>query len=257
MAAIDGADRDVLQVGIDFKLRKLKRNIKYLEDNFDQIIYDSIRDIRKEIYDNTRRLEYLSDNKQKVLLERSRHEIAEIEYAKKSIDELGPIIAGAIGENLVEKEISKLSDDYTLINDYRKEFNPPIYNKKTNDRIYSVQLDHLVISMSGIFILETKNWSKKSLENLDMRSPVEQIKRSSFALFVFLSKNFSLGFHHWGEKKIPIRNVIVMINNKPKESFKFVQIKQLNELNRYVEYFEPVLDREEVRSIANFMLHVF
>jgi len=247
-------DTFLRKVLVYFKLRKLKRKIKYLEDNFDQIIYDSIRDIRKEIYDNTRRLEYLSDNKQKVLLERSRHEIAEIEYAKKSIDELGPIIAGAIGENLVEKEIGKLSDDYTLINDYRKEFNPPIYNKKTDDRIYTIQLDHLVISRSGIFILETKNWSKKSIDSLDLRSPVDQIIRTSYALFRLVNSRVQLDFHHWGTKQIPIRNIIVMIHAKPKSNFKYVKIKLLSELNNYLEYFDPEFSRSEVDSIVNYLV---
>ena len=247
-------DTFLKKVLVYLKLRKLKRKIKYLEANFDQIIYDSIRDIRKEIYDNTRRLEYLSENKQKVLLERSRHEIAEIEYAKKSIDELGPIIAGAIGENLVEKEIGKLSDDYTLINDYRKEFNPPIYNKKTNDRIYSIQLDHLVISRSGIFILETKNWSKKSIDSLDLRSPVDQIIRTSYALFRLVNSRVQLDFHHWGTKQIPIRNIIVMIHAKPKSNFKYVKIKLLSELNNYLEYFDPEFSRIEVESIVNYLV---
>jgi len=237
-----------------FKIRKLKRKIKFLKDNFQQIINDSIRANRKEIYDSTRRLEYLSDNKQEVLLERSRHEIAEIEYAKKSIDELGHLIAGAIGENLVEKEIRKLSDDYILINDYRKEFSPPIYNKKTHDRIYSIQLDHLVISRSGIFILETKNWSKKSIDSLDLRSPVDQIIRTSYALFRLVNSKVQLNFHHWGTKQIPIRNIIVMIHEKPKNQFQYVKIKLLRELNNYLEYFDPVFSKNEVDSIANYLV---
>lgn len=237
-----------------FKIRKLKRKIKFLKDNFDQIINDSIRAIRKEIYDSTRNLEYLSNNKQKVLQERSRHEIAEIEYAKKSIDELGPLIAGAIGENLVEKEIRNLSDNYILINDYRKEFSPPIYNKKTNDRIYSIQLDHLVISRSGIFILETKNWSKKSIDSLDLRSPVDQIIRSSYALFRLVNSRVQLDFHHWGTKQIPIRNIIVMIHAKPKSNFKYVKIKLLSELNNYLEYFDPEFSRSEIDSIVNYLV---
>ena len=239
---------------IYFKIRKLKRKIKFLKDNFDQIINDSIRAIRKEIYDSTRKLEYLSDNKQKVLLERSKNEIAEIEYAKKSIDDLGPLIAGAIGESMVEKEIRKLSDDYILINDYRKEFSPPIYNKKTNDRIYSIQLDHLVISRSGIFILETKNWSKKSIDSLDLRSPVDQIIRTSYALYRTVNSKVQLNKHHWGTKQIPIRNIIVMIHAKPKSNFQYVKIKLLNELNNYLEYFDPEFSSSEVDSIVNYLL---
>ena len=242
------------KVIVYFKTRRLKRKIAYLKENFDQIIYDSIRAIRKEIYDISRRLKFLSENKQNVLHERSKHEIAGIEYIRKSIDELGPLIAGAIGESLVEKEIKKLSDDYILINDFSTEFSPPIYNKRTKDRIYSIQLDHLVVSKSGIFILETKNWSKKSIDSLDLRSPVDQIIRTSYALFRVVNSKVQLNKHHWGTKQIPIRNIIVMIHEKPKSNFQYVKIKLLRELNNYLEYFDPEFSKSEVDSIANFLV---
>lgn len=54
----------------------------------------------------------------------------------------------------------------------------------------------------------------QSIDSLDLRSPVEQIKRASYALFVFLNSDVSLGLkrHHWGNRKIPLRNVVVMTN---------------------------------------------
>ncbi|MDX5585446.1 MAG: nuclease-related domain-containing protein, partial [Aureibaculum sp.] len=161
---------------------------------------------------------------------------------------------GAVGESLVEKEIGKLSDDYTLINDYSLKFKPPIFNKKTNDRIYSIQLDHLLVSQAGIFILETKNWSKQSINSLDLRSPVDQIIRTSYALFVVANNKIHLDKHHWGAKQIPIRSIIVMIHAKPKEEFKYVKIKLLKELNSYIEYFDPILSRSEVESVANSLI---
>jgi hypothetical protein len=39
---------------------------------------------------------------------------------------------------------------------------------------------------TGLFILETKNWSKQSIKNEDLFSPVQQVKRAAFALFVYL-----------------------------------------------------------------------
>jgi len=237
-----------------FKTKKLIRKIAYLQDNFDQMISDSLRGIKKEIYDDSRRLKYISKNKQEVILERSRNEIAEIEYAKKSVDELRTLISGAIGESLVEKEVRKLSDDYILINDYKMKFKPPIYSKKTGDWIYSIQLDHLLVSKAGIFILETKNWSKRSINSLDLRSPVDQIIRTSYAMFRVVNKEIQLNTHHWGTKQIPMRNIIVMINEKPKEEFKYVKVKQLKELNNYLQFFDPIFSKYEVDSIANFLV---
>ena len=174
------------------------------------------------------------------------------------VDGLYTLIAGAIGENSVVNELQKLSDNYYLINDFSVEFNPPIYNKNEDDRIYSIQIDHLLICQSGVFLLETKNWSKQSLTNLDLRSPVEQILRTSYALFVLLNSeskynDISLVDHHWGSKKIPIRNIIVMTYEKPKEEFKYVKVLSLNELNGYIKYFDQIFDETEVKSIFDYL----
>ena len=106
-----------------------------------------------------------------------------------------------------------------LFNDFSMEFNPPIYNKKENDRIFSIQIDHLLISDSGIFILETKNWSKQSIKNLDLRSPVKQILRTSYALFVLLNSEseynkIKLNRHHWGSKVTLFVNIDVAFTHE-------------------------------------------
>ena len=54
-----------------------------------------------------------------MIFERSDNEINEIKYINKIINELKHLISGAVGENLVVNEITKLSDEYILINDYR------------------------------------------------------------------------------------------------------------------------------------------
>lgn len=134
----------------------------------------------------------------------------------------------------------------------------PLYNRKEDDRIYSVQIDHLLVSKSGIFLLETKNWSKTSVRNLDLRSPVAQIIRTSFALFVMLnsdleSQGLGLASHHWGAKKIPIRNIIVMINQKPREEFKYVKVLSLDNLIGYIQYFDETFDGAEVKGIFEYL----
>ena len=144
-----------------------------------------------------------------------------------------------------------MSNDFTLINDFNLKFDTPIFYKINNERIRSVQIDHLLISKAGIFILETKNWSKSSVNSINLRSPVSQVLRSSFALFVYISENITLRNHHWGEKKIPIKNIIVMINHKPLTNFKFVNIKLLTELNDYINYFEPVFTDSELKKLVS------
>jgi hypothetical protein len=117
--------------------------------------------------------------------------------------------------NLVQVNYSAISDEYFLINDFSISFPTPIYNRQENDYIKSIQIDHILVTPSGIFLIETKNWSEKSLNNLSLRSPVQQIRRTSFVLFKILTEEvanyrLNLSQHHWGSRKIPIRNLIVL-----------------------------------------------
>jgi len=237
--------------------------IKYrkcrLEKNFEKIISSLIRQEKNDLASEKNKLQHYLDNKENIILERNKNDVTNLDFTKQVVDELYSLIAGAIGENLVVKELSKLSDKYVLFNDYSQEFSPPIYNKKEKDRIFSIQIDHVLIANSGIFILETKNWSKSSIKNLDLRSPVKQVMRTSYALFVVLNSDsehneIDLANHHWGNKQIPIRNVIVMIHEKPKESFKYVKVKTLAELNSYITYFDPIFSDEEVKRISEYFL---
>jgi len=195
----------------------------------------------------------LVNNYEAVLSQRSLDSYRELQFIKDTVEGLYSTIAGAVGENAVVCELKKLSDKYYLINDFSLKFDPPIFNKRKNDRIYSIQIDHLLISQSGIFVLETKNWSTKSIDNLDLRSPVEQIKRASFALFVFLNGNKSRGLvrNHWGRKKIPIRNIIVMTNKVPKNDFQHVKVLHLDMLNGYIQCFDEIFEEDETEYIFN------
>ena len=63
--------------------------------------------------------------------------------------------------------------------------------------------------------------------------------------------DITLTEHHWGNKKIPIRNIIVMTNEKPKEEFKYVKVLSLYELIGYIKYFDEIFSETEVETIFN------
>lgn len=239
-------------------VKALARKKSKLEKNIDKIIHKKVRVSEKEVIRAKGKLGNITGNKDKIISDRCAKSYKEIDDTKEVIDGLYSLIAGAVGENSVVKELQKLSDEYYLINDFSIKFNPPIFNRKENDKIFSIQIDHLLICNSGVYILETKNWSEQSIQNIDLRSPVKQIKRTSYALFVLLNSDskyndIELERHHWGNKKIPIRSLIVMVNGKPKEEFKHVKILSLNELNGYIKYFDPVFNDAEVKSIYDYL----
>ncbi|MBK9481517.1 MAG: NERD domain-containing protein [Bacteroidetes bacterium] len=244
-----------------FRKWNCKRELIKKEHNFDAEVMKSINnllDIRK-IKNN--RFQFITSQFDMAVEESSQKALSDIERKKSVIDNLNNVILGALGENKVVKTLEYLSDDYILINDFAISFSPTIYNRQENDYIKSIQIDHLLIAKSGIFIIETKNWSEKSLENLNLRSPVQQIRRTSFALFKLLNNEMSssnqlLDKHRWGDKKISIKNLIVFTNTKPKDEFQYVKILALNELLGYIEFFNPIFSSVETQRIADLLLSI-
>lgn len=257
-ALADAEKTFIQELTYSFKaLFKLIR-ITYLERISNRIITQAIRP-QVELLDTKRKhYEYLVSHFEQAVTESGRGALNDLDHKKRVIDEINSYIYGAIGEQKVVEELKQLPDEYILINDFSLTFDKAIFYKPERSWIKSVQIDHLLISSAGIFMIETKNWSKESLKSLNLRSPVEQIKRSNYALFKLLSGNsgFSLGSHHWGERKIPIRNLIVLINHKPIEEFKYVKILTLPELVGYVKYFQPSLSKLEVDQIAEYLLNL-
>lgn len=182
--------------------------------------------------------------------------LSELDRKKNAVDQINNYIYGAIGEQKVVKELGKLSDDYVLINDFTLEFHPAIYRKQENDYIKTIQIDHILVSTSGIFLIETKNWSQKSMESIDLHSPVQQIKRTNYALYRLLNERISnsklrINTHHWGDRKIPIRNLIVLIKNKPVQEFQHVKVLALEEMLNYITYFQPSISNNDIQTIAS------
>lgn len=227
----------------------------HLERNFDKIIRKRSYKLWLESQHVSSELNNYLQFKENIILRRVEAENQKLASTWNAINELYPLIAGAYGENEVVKELKKLPSGNILFNDFSVRLDKPIYYKKEKEWISSVQIDHLLVTRAGIFIIETKNWSEKSVQKLSLRSPIKQIARCSYALYHLLNVNVDLEYklnnHHWGAKKIPIRQVVCMIRHRPKCEFKYVRVLTLSELNNYIDYFDPVFSQEEKETIAN------
>ena len=94
---------------------------------------------------------------------------------------------------------------------------------------------------------------------MSLRSPIEQIRRSSYALFRLLnsdraSARLGMDNHHWGNRKMNIRNLIVLMQDKPKEEFQHVKVLTLAELIPYIRFFQPSLMPMETRRVSEYLL---
>jgi hypothetical protein len=258
----NGSSMTILQKLLGyFRHRKIKKEVIQKEADFDKLVAKSIKKLTDTYRDKQQRYNFIISDVQGAIRESADLALTELERKKNTIDGLSSFIYGSIGEQKVVKTLENLSDDYYLINDFNVTFSPAIYHKQENEYIMSVQIDHILIGPSGIFIIETKNWSDHSIGNLNLRSPIQQIKRSSFVFFKLINNEIGnyqlrLSHHHWGEKKIPIRNLIVLTNSKPKEEFQYVKVLTLDELLGYINYFKPAFSSQDTKLIADYLINM-
>jgi len=205
-----------------------------------------------------KRFKYISNNFQEALKQSSKIELNNHRLKKNVISRINKSIYGAIGEQKVVNTLQKLSDDFTLINNFNYTFKSPLKKTQGKTLIRTIQIDHILIAPSGIFLIETKNWSEHSINNIEMRSPIQQTNRSGYALYKILNNSsflkWNLNKHHWGYKKISVKNIIVFINNKPIEEFQGVKILALNELINYIKGFPSIYNTLETEKIAQYLL---
>lgn len=237
-----------------FRKRKLQNRFNVLDTNFS---HELVKPLRKQ-YEGIIDLQITYDHYVKdfdfIIKKRTSPFRNRIHRIVKSLEEHKSLLIGAIGEEKAIAELQKLPDSYTVINDFQLEFSPPLYNRQEKDHIFSVQVDHLVVGPTGVFLIETKNWSKESIRNLSLFSPVKQIRRASYAIFVMLNSPSSkvryIFSHHWGERKIPVKNIVLMIGSKPTEEFQYVKVLTRERIRGYITYFDEVFSDEEVEGIS-------
>ena len=214
-------------------------------------IFQFLRSKAKLFFLN-RALRKLEENEQNLVMERTQ-ELSGIYYKGKQIFDLNyNLVLGAAGEQQALNELRKLPDSYYVFNNVQLSFPKPLYEPKSRQRIYSIQADHVVVARSGIFLIETKNWSANTSRNNTDFTAFEQIKRTSFALYCYFNPRSSGFFALFdSRRKIKIRSILLMTAHKIDENHRFVKVLNLSQLIKYITYFPPVLTDEEMQYILN------
>lgn len=243
-----------------FRKKRLTKRKTFLENFFKNEVekpfrkgFTKLDSLRAEIEDRKNNFDNLVE----------RYSASDIEEQQRILSVLKkhkPLIYGAEGEERVARELAQLPDTYTVINDYRLEFSPPMHDKNNDDRIYSIQIDHVVVGPTGLYLVETKNWSKGSVENTELFSPIKQLRRSNYAIYRSLNAavgrgdidNFSN--HHWGDRKISPKSILCLMNHRPHQEFQFVKTLSEGQITHYVKNQRQVFSQKEVNSLAENLL---
>ena len=242
-----------------FRKQKLTKRKTLLENSFENEVerpfrkgFAKIDSLRAEIEDRRNNAENWVE----------RYSASDIEEQKRILSVLrkhNSLFYGAEGEERVARELSRLPDSYIVINDYRPEISQPIYDRNNDDRIHSIQIDHVVVGPTGFYLVETKNWSRDSVENTELFSPIKQLRRSNDAIFRLLNAavergaidNFST---HWGNRRISPKNILCLLNYRPDQEFQYVRILSENQIVRYVGNQRQTFSQMEVNSLAENLL---
>ena len=164
------------------------------------------------------------------------------QYRKFEENRDDPFHAGAKGENQVIEKLSQLSDEYHVLCGVRIALSHYIsYNGEKN--LKSAQMDFVVVSKKGVYVIEVKNWSDNYVNQQKYFSPHEQAGRAGRLLWNVLKS--------W--RKAPrVTSVVLSIkgNIKYDPNYKVVFVSSIKNINKFLENREDALTEKEVKKIV-------
>jgi len=154
-----------------------------------------------------------------------------------------PLHAGTKGENKVIDELLKLDDRYHILCGIRIEL-PYFVTYNGQKNLKSAQMDLVVVSPKGVFMIEIKNWSNSYAQNYDGLNPYEQTDRAGRVLWIALQDLI---------KNIRVTNVLLSISgNIPyNQRYRAVFVSSLNRINQLLEKRQDNLSSREVKKLVN------
>ena len=150
---------------------------------------------------------------------------------------------GTRGEIKVIEEIAKLDHSYHILCGVRLWLPYYVtYNGKKNLR--SAQMDLVVVSPKGVFMIEVKNWSNDFAQNNKWSlNPYEQTERAGRVLWIELQNVV---------KNVSVTNILLPINGNLQynQNYRTVFISSLDRINQFLEQRQVTLSKKEVETIV-------
>jgi len=153
-----------------------------------------------------------------------------------------PLHPGTKGEINAIEELENLDDNFHILCGLRIEL-PYYVTYKRKKNLKSAQMDLVVVSPKGVYMIEVKNWSTNYLKNNTNLSPYEQTERAGRVLWITLQKVI---------KGVGVSNVLLSIqgNMKYNEKYRSVSVSSLIGINKFLEKRQDKLSEKEVQKIV-------
>ena len=114
--------------------------------------------------------------------------------------------------------------------------------------LMSAQIDHVVLTPAGVFVIETKRWSHRFVESGDFHSPFDQVRRANYLCYDLLRESFG---------NTRVRSIIACVGSLPEAPRdSYVKVVRPESLNSYISGFRNVeLASERFDELRNFFGH--
>ena len=157
--------------------------------------------------------------RERTLRQQLQQDLARMEEITKSRE-----FAGAAAETAVIEELRALPAGSLVFNDVKAEADRYIHFG--GKPIVSAQIDTLVITTAGVFVIEVKNWSHEFAQSGEGFSPYEQVNRAGYLVFDLLR---SAGMD------VRVRSIIATNGSLPEREDQKVAVVSIGRLRRYIE----------------------
>ena len=143
-----------------------------------------------------------------------------------------PQLKGYVGEQRIRKLLDSLGEDYTVFND--------IYVPKKDGK--TTQIDHVLLSPYGIFVIETKNYTGWIFGQEQQKNWTQTIynKKSRFYNPIMQNNTHVKALKHYADTDVPMQSIIVFSNAatlKFKEPFQQAHVIQNKQLKRTIQQY--------------------
>lgn len=133
-------------------------------------------------------------------------------------------LAGAEAELAVIDRLRTLPSSVVVFNDVR--LKATRYIRFNGIGLISAQVDHVVLTPAGVFVIETKRWSQRFVDSGDFHDPFDQASRANYLCYDLLRRNFG---------KTRVRSVIACggsLPDPPRESY--IKVVRPENLTSYI-----------------------
>lgn len=228
---------ELMSKSLDSKGKKrLKKIDKILEKKLDKPFKKDIKQIKK-----TEKEQALREKNLEKSVEKS---VKHLHKAHEVIEKDKQFFVGAIGETAAIKELKKLPETYYIINEARLSFSRSIRWKRYYEYVKSCKIDHVVVGPTGIFLIETKNWSTQSMLTARF-TPHKQIDRAGYIFFIHMMDRFN--------RKFPLYKIVATYKQLPRIPYRYVDQLTIEELVNFILGKQRSLDEFEIQVIVKWL----